>query len=450
MPCSGPGGAKTDDRRGIAPYALALFAPMQATEGAVMSQPATGTVETGYAWLVVAASTLMIATAFGSSYLVVVGLKAITADFGWPRQIPSGAYSLALLGAGIGGIVVGLWADRRGMGLPAIVGGVMIGLGAIIAGYADGALVFLGAHFLLIGFAGNGTMFSPLVTNITRWFDRRRGIAVAIVASGQSLAGAVWPPIFRYTIDEYGWRESMIGYGIVAIAILLPLSLIMRRRAPVRLMAAGEGERGLMDGKGRILGMNANTVMVVVCGAIIGCCVAMSMPMVHIVAHCSDLGFSAARGAEMLSILLAAAFVSRIAYGWLADRLGGLLTLFIGSTLQLCGLALYTVIDSLYGLYAVSIFYGLGYGGIVPMYAIIVRQVFPESGAGWRMGVIFFFGTMGMALGGYVGGVIYDLTATYTLAFLTGIGFNLVNLALVGYLLLRQRGSGSNFALQTA
>jgi MFS family permease len=406
-------------------------------------------IESRYGWVVAIASTLMIATAFGAAYLVVVGLKPIAAEFGWPRQIPSAAYGLALLGAGFGGITVGFWSDRHGMGMPSIVGAFTIGIGAIVAGYSQDMVTFLAVHFLLIGFVGNGTMFSPLLTNITRWFDRRRGIAVAIVASGQSLAGAVWPPIFRHTMDTYGWRETMIGYGVTAIVILLPLSLLMQRRPAHILSALSQGDKPKPAATPIVLGLAANHVQAMLCAAIVGCCVAMAMPMVHIVAFCSDLGFAAARGAEMLSILLACAFVSRIAYGWLADRIGGLVTLLIGSLLQLCGLALYVVIDSLFGLYAVSVFYGLGYGGIVPMYAIIVRELFPEHQAGWRIGILFLFGTIGMALGGYLGGLIYDLTATYTLAFLVGIAFNVLNLLLIGLLVWRT-GNPQRLAPATA
>lgn len=415
-----------------------------------MTVRAAGSVESGYGWVVAIISTLMIAIAFGSSYLVVVGLKPIAADFGWPRQIPSAAYGLALLGAGFGGILAGFWSDRWGMGAPSTIGAVAIGAGSLIVAGSDNAIVFLGANLLVIGFLGNGAMFSPLLTNITRWFDRRRGIAVAIVASGQSLAGAFWPPIFRYTMEEYGWRETVVGFGFIATATLLPLSLFMHRRPPARMAVEGGGERGMLDERGQILGRSPRTVQTILCGAIVGCCVAMSMPMVHIVAHATDLGFSAARGAEMLSLLLASAFISRVGWGWLADRIGGLLTLFIGSALQLCGLALFTAIDSLHGLYIVAVFYGFGYGGIVPMYAIIARELFPESQAGFRIGLVFLFGTIGMALGGYLGGLIYDLTATYSLAFATGIGFNLINLLLVGYLLLQQRSGSSEIAAQAA
>lgn len=407
-------------------------------------------IESRYGWFVVAASTIMIATAFGGSYIVVVGLKPIAADFGWPRQVPSAAYAVALLGAGLGGILMGMWSDRRGMGGPALFGALMIGPGAIAAALSDTIYGFLAAHFLLIGLLGNGAMFSPLVSNITRWFDRRRGVAVSIVASGQSLAGAIWPKLFDATIENYGWRETMIGYGIFALCILVPLSFVLRRRPPGLLRSGDVGEPGRLDDRGLLLGMRPNAVQALLCIAIVGCCVAMSMPMVHIVAHCSDLGFGRERGADMLAILLFSAFLSRLAYGWLADQLGSLATLLMGCSLQMLGLALFSVVDSLEGLYAVSIFYGLGYGGIVPMYALVVRELFPQRELGWRIGVVFLFGTVGMAIGGYLGGVIFDLVGTYEIAFLTGMLFNLINVAVLALLLFRTRDPDTRLAGATA
>lgn len=412
-----------------------------------MNVPKKDSIESAFGWWVAIASTLMITVAFGSTYLVVVGLKPIAAEFGWPRQIPSAGYSAALLGAGVGGILMGLWSDRRGMAGPAITGAIFVGLGLIAISLSNSVITFLGAHLLILGVLGNGAMFSPLLTNVTHWFDRRMGIAVAVVSGGQSLSGAIWPPIFRYAIEEYGWRETMFAYALVCFVTLIPLSLVMRRPSPRMLRggaATDKAARAAQIGQRQemVLGLQPNTAFSLLCLAIVGCCVAMSMPMVHIVAYCSDLGFSAARGAEMLSILLFSAFLSRLAYGWLADRVGGLKTLLLGSALQLLGLACFMYVDTLEGLYLVSIFYGLGYGGIVPMYAIIIRQLFPDSQAGWRIGVIFLFGTGGMALGGYLGGLIFDLTATYRLAFLTGIGFNLVNLALVGFMVRRHGKRG--------
>ena len=429
------------------PGAGVALAPSILADVTNLNAPSKDSIESGYGWWVAITSTLMITVAFGSTYLVIVGLKPIAAEFGWPRQIPSAGYSAALLGAGVGGILMGLWSDRRGMAGPSMSGALFVGLGLIAISQSNSVATFLGAHLLILGLLGNGAMFSPLLTNVTHWFDRRMGIAVAIVSGGQSLAGAIWPPIFRYAIEQYGWRDTMFGYGLFCFAVLMSLSLVMRRPSPRMVRggaAADRAARAAQVGQTQplVLGLPPNLTFAMLCLAIIGCCVAMSMPMVHIVAYCSDLGFSAARGAEMLSILLFAAFISRLAYGWLADRIGGLRTLLLGSSLQLLGLACFMYVDTLEGLYAVSVFYGLGYGGIVPMYAIIIRQLFPDSQAGWRIGVIFLFGTMGMALGGYLGGLIFDLTATYRLAFLTGIGFNLMNLILVGFMVRRHGRHG--------
>ena len=407
-----------------------------------MNTAPTTSIESRYGWWVAIASTLMITVAFGSTYLVVVGLKPIAAEFGWPRQIPSAGYSAAMFGAGVGGILMGLWSDRKGMVGPSFCGAIFVGVGMIVISQSQSAVTFLGAHLLILGILGNGAMFSPLLTNVTHWFDRRMGLAVAVVTGGQSLAGAIWPPIFGYFIEQIGWRDTMLAYALFSFATLIPLAFVMRRPSPRMLRggaAADKLARAAMsaDGEDYVLGMRPNSAFTLLCIAIVGCCVAMSMPMVHIVAYCSDLGFATARGTEMLSILLFSAFLSRLAYGWLADRIGGLRTLLLGSALQLLGLACFMYADTLEGLYLVSIFYGLGYGGIVPMYAIITRELFHESQAGWRIGVVLFFGTLGMAMGGYIGGFIYDQTATYTLAFLTGIGFNLINLVIVAIMVLR-------------
>ncbi len=393
-------------------------------------------IETAYGWWVVTASTLILAVNFGGTYLVVVGLKPIAADMGWPRSIPSLAYTVMYIGAGFGGIAMGWWSDRRGMFGPAVLGAVAIALGSVLTGFSAGLVGFLVAQGLLVGLIGNGAMFSPLMSNATRWFDRRRGMAVAIVASGQPLAGAIWPPIFRWTIDDYGWRETMIGYGLVAIVLILPLTLVLRRPRPAAL-ATSPHDRGEIDANGRVLGLPANLVLAMLGLAIVGCCIAMSMPMVHIVAYCSDLGYSSQRGAEMLSLLLACAFFSRLLFGWTADRIGGLKTILLSSGLQAIVLSFYTLFDGMFQLYVLSALFGLVFGGIVPSYSLVVRELFPEGQAGWRTGVVYLFGTIGMGLGGWLGGLIFDLTGGYQLGFITGVGSNVVNLVLIMVLVWR-------------
>ncbi len=389
-------------------------------------------IDGAYAWWVAIASTLILTVSFGATYLISVALKPIALDFDWPRSIPSLGYALIYAGTGAGGILAGWWSDRHGMLAPALLATAAIAGGSLLSATSTSMLGFLLGQGLFVGLLGSGALFSPLMTNTTRWFLRRRGLAVALVASGQSLAGAIWPPLLRWTIEDYGWRQTMIGYGVVAVLVVLPLSLTFRRRAP-RVEARAAPEVGRMTADGRVLGLPANLTLTLLGLAFVGCCVAMAMPLVHIVAYCTDLGFQAARGAEMLSLLLACAFLSRLGFGWLADRIGGLQTILVSSSLQAVSLSLYTVVDGLGGLYVISALYGLVFGGIVPSYALAVRQLFPETQAGWRIGVVYFFGTSAMGLGGLLGGFLFDLSGGYHLAFVVGVAFNLTNLALIGF-----------------
>lgn len=375
-------------------------------------------------------SHLLVATAIGASYLIVVSLKPIAAEFDWPRSIPSAAYAVMMIGAGFGGILMGYWSDRRGLGRVSLLGAMMIGLGAMLVSRVADYGSLLAICTLVLGLFGIGTVFSPLMTNVTRWFDRRRGMAVAIVASGQAVAGAVWPNIFQFGIDEAGWRETWFWYGVFAICVMLPLSLVVRRPPPAQTTATASLGGAIYDIR------SAPMLVLVLLGlAIVGCCVAMAMPAVHLVAMCSDLGFGADNGARMLSFLLACSFASRLGFGWLSDKIGGLKTILIGSSLQAVTLASYIWVDGLVSLYILSGAFGLAYGGIVPAYTLAVRELFPAREAGWRIGVIFMAGMAGMALGGWLGGWIFDLTGNYQWAFVNGVIFNLANLSIICFLL---------------
>lgn len=398
------------------------------------SAPA-GSIETPYGWTVASASVAIMSIGFGAPYVITVGLKGIAAEHDWPRWIPSLAVAASYVGAGLGGILMGWWADRHGAWKPAALAGIMILLGTLVVASGDSAWSMILGYGLLIGFLGNGATFTPLVANTTRWFDRRRGLAVSVVTSGQSVAGAIFPTIFTHSIEHFGWRPTLVGFGCFAALTIAPLALLLRRPPPVPLahQTAADPVKGA-----RVLGMPGRAVFGILCAAIVGCCVAMAMPMVHIVAFCSDLGFQAARGAEMLSLLLATAFFARMFWGRLADRLGALNTIMIGAAAQAVALSLFTMVDGLVALYVVSAAFGLAFGGIVPCYPLAIRDLFPVADAGWRIGVVMFFGTVGMALGGWVGGIVFDLSASYRPAFLVGIAFNLFNLLCIGFLLVRR------------
>ena len=395
-------------------------------------------VERPYGWVVAIASLLLMTVGNASVYVVIVGLTRIAPEFGDARGVVSAGYALALFGMGVGGIYMGRLSDRIGMVWPAVIGAVSVAAGAMLAGRATDPYTFLFAHAILLGVIGNGGLFSPLIANVTRWFDRRRGIAVAIVVSGQGLAGAIAAPMFRYLLETYGWRATYDYYAIFAVCTLIPMAFLLWPKAPADPAPALSTSDELTEDV-RILGRSPTNVQWTLNAAIVGCCIAMAMPMAHVVAHAEDIGHSSVDAAWMLSWLLGVAFFARLTWGAISDRIGGLPTLCISSVLQLLALSLFLFVDSLIGLYAISIFFGLAFAGIVPSYAVVLRRHFPVSEIGRRVGVVFLFGAIGMALGGWLGGAIHDLTGSYFTAFLVGIALNVVNLALVLPLLSKER-----------
>ena len=392
--------------------------------------------ESGYAWLRLAASLALMTLGAAGMYAVTVALPPVQAEFGVGRSDASLPYTLTMIGFGLGGILMGKLADRFGVIVPVLIGTFCLGLGFIAAGFAGSLWQFALAQGLLIGFLGSSATFAPLVADTSLWFNRRRGIAVAICASGNYLGGALWPPVVQHFFDSVGWRQTYIGVGIFCIAAMLPLSLVLRRHPPA-LAPVAPGTAAW--GAPRDLGLRPALLLGLLCTAGVACCVAMSMPQVHIVALCSDLGFAAARGAEMLSLMLGFGIVSRLASGWICDRIGGLRTLLLGSTLQGIALLLFLPADGLASLYVVAALFGLFQGGIVPSYAIIVREYFNPKVAGTTVSIVLTSTLFGMALGGWMSGVIFDLTGSYRAAFLNGIAWNLLNMAIAGALLWRAR-----------
>ena len=377
-------------------------------------------------------------------YVVVVVLPAVQAEFGANRAGASLPYTLTMIGFGLGGVLMGRLTDRFGVIVPTVIGACALSGGFLLASQASSMWMFALVQGVLIGLLGSSASYAPLVTDTSAWFTRRRGIAVAICSSGNYLAGTVWPPIVQHFVQTIGWRETFQGIGIFCLVTMLPLALVLRRRAPTLAMQAGAATASGMTGAAgldpkRPFGLKPNSAQVLLCVAAVACCVAMSMPQVHIVAYCGDLGYGAARGAEMLSLMLACGIVSRLLSGLLSDRIGAMRTLLIGSVLQGVALMLFLPFDSLSSLYVVAGLFGLFQGGIVPAYAIIVREHFLPAQAATRVGITLTASMFGMALGGWLSGRIFDLTGSYSAAFVNGIAWNLVNVAIVTWLLLRLR-----------
>jgi MFS family permease len=400
-------------------------------------------VESPYAWARLAMSLLLMTIGGSGMYAITVVLPPMQQDFGTTRGSASLAYTLTMIGFGVGGILMGRVADRHGIMRVVMVGAVGLGLGYIAAGLAPGLAWFCLAQGLLVGLLGTSATFAPLVADTSRWFDRRRGIALAICMSGNYTAGAFWPPVMQHFIDAFGWRATYVGMGVFCIASMVPLALALRRRPPPEpVVVASSHVGGPATTSERPLGMPQHVLLALLCVAGVSCCVAMSMPQVHIVAYCGDLGFGAARGAEMLSLMLGMGVVSRLVSGWISDRIGGLRTLLLGSLLQGVALLLFLPSDGLVSLYLVSGLFGLFQGGIVPSYALIVREYFPAGQAGARVGTVLMATLLGMALGGWMSGAVFDLTGSYRAAFLNGIAWNLVNLSVVSFLLWRASAMG--------
>jgi MFS family permease len=389
--------------------------------------------ESPYAWARLAAALALSTIGGVSLWSVVVALPAVQADFGVARADASLPYTLTMISFGLGGILMGRLSDRFGIALPVIGGTLSLALGYVASGAATSIWHFALAQGLLIG-TGSSATFAPLLADTSRWFTRRRGMAVGICASGNYLAGALWPPIVQHAIATAGWRRTYVGIGVFCLATMLPLTAMFRRPPPAE--PAPAGGRAASRSR-RPLGLAPGALQALLTIAGVACCVAMSMPQVHLVAYAGDLGHGAAHGARMLALLLGCGVVSRLTFGWISDRTGGLQTLALGSVLQAAALLLFLPFTGLGALYAVSAFFGLAQGGIVPSYAIVVREYFPPGEAGARVAIVMMATLLGMALGGWLSGAIFDATGSYHAAFVNGVLWNLLNLAIAVVLLRR-------------
>ncbi len=396
-------------------------------------------IESRASWTAAIAALALFAVNNGAPLIMVVGLKAVAEDLDVPRSVPALASSLAWLGTGLGGIPMGWLAERIGMRRVGISGAICVALGMVVSTYGGIWGIYIG-HGLLIGLLGNGAFNAPLMTYTTRWFDRRRGTALALIMSGQYVAGVFWPTVFERGIAAYGWRTTMLGFACAEIALALPVALIFLRPPPAA-PAAGSYGAGPMPG-GQVLGLNRNLVHLLLSVGIFLCCVPMALPSAHLVSFCTDIGISRAHGAAMLSVLLGCAFVSRQFWGWASDRIGGLRAILAGSACQAVALSLFLSTQDEMGLFAVATAFGLGFAGIVPSYVLALRELFPASEAGWRVPVMAFAGLLGMATGGWMGGLLYDQFGSYAVAFEAGVVSNIANLLVIGFLVIRKHGGG--------
>jgi MFS family permease len=397
-------------------------------------------IETRASWTVCLTALGIAAVSFAAPAITVVGLKSMAADLGGERSVPALAYSLAWLGASFGGIPMGRIAERFGIRTTVIGGALMIAIGLVLA-QSGGSFALLVGFGVFVGLLGNSGINAPLYIYVSRWFDRRRGTALALIGSGSSISAAIWAPIFAVSEAHFGWRQTMLLFAAVELVLILPAAAIALGPAPETASADGAGS-GPRPGA-PVLGLKPNTVLGGLMCAGFLCCVPMAMPQGHIVAFCGDLGIPSSQGAAMLSVLLGCAFVSRQFWGWAADRIGGLWTIFFGSVCQITAMIGFLLTQNEAGLFAVSAWFGLGFSGIIPAYVLAVRELFPASEASWRVPSVLLFSGSGMAFGGWLAGAIYDTVGFYAAAFAAGIVFNVAHLVLVGALVWRQRQSSA-------
>jgi MFS family permease len=395
----------------------------------------TGTIETRRSWIVAFVALLTLAFSFGAPWVAVVALKTIAADFGGARSTPALAGSLGWVGVGVGGILMGRIAERIGVRWTVMFGAAMVCVGLAISSLGAPWQLYIG-HGLFIGLIGNGGINAPLYVYVSKWFDRRRGSALALISSGVYIAGALWPPIFERVVAMVGWRQTMWMYGLFEMAMIVPLAAIFMGPPPeVPLRHAG----AFADPRpGRVLGWPPGVAYGLLCAASFLCCVPMALPQGHLVAFCSDLGIAPSHGAAMLSVVLGCGFLSRQLWGWFADRFGGLMTLAVCSACQATALGAFLMTQDEIGLFTVAALFGLGFSGLVPAYVLALRELYPVREASWRVPVLLMFSGSGMATGAWLGGFLYDWFGYYAPAFVSAIGANMLNLAIVVFLLHRQ------------
>jgi MFS family permease len=399
-------------------------------------------IETRTSWVIASVSLMLLGLSFGGPWITAVGLKEIAADTGGARQVPSLAVSLAFFGTGVGGILMGRIANRYGIRWTVFIGSTMIALGLLLSSQGAPWQLYVG-HGLFMGLLGNAGLNAPLFVYVSRWFDRRRGSALALISSGGYLAGFIWPTIFERSIAMVGWRWTMIGFAVLQLVVILPLAAIFLRPPP-ELPAHAEAS-GTAGGARKVFGWNGNVVFGMLALASFLCCVTMSMPQQHLVAFCSDLGISATLGAAMLSVLLGMGFFSRQGWGWLSDRMGGLPTALLSSIMQCAAMSGFLFTQDTVGLFTVATAFGIGFSALIPAYVLTIRDHYPLREAHWRVPFLLLFSGSGMATGGWLAGYLYDSYGYYIPAFGTGVAFNVVNIIILAMLLVRQR----TYAIET-
>ena len=363
---------------------------------------------------------------------VVIIMPSIQNEFQLDRAASTYPYVTTMFGYGFGNVIIGRMLDKIGIKKP-----IIFALSLLITSYLLSTLanniLWLSIIQFFLGFSA-AAFFGPMMADISKYFNKRKGLAVSLVASGQHLCGAIWPFIIKDFLIEGDWRNAHLFIALICSIFIPILFYFIGNKSPNsknNTLVLEEIKNTNSNLKLPISNQRVQTLLMI---AGIFCCVAMAMPQVHIVPLCIDSGFGLGVGTEILSFMLFAAVTSRVLFGLLSDKIGPIQTLILGSALQAISLSMFLPFDSQLSLYIVAIFFGLSQGGIVPIYAVIISKFLPANEVAERVGLLIFATIIGMSLGGWLSGEIYDYTSSYSFAFLNGIFWNIINLIIMIYL----------------
>lgn len=382
-----------------------------------------------YGWLMVAISAVLSGCAVGLISSITMFLVPLSADLGWQRGETALAYGIGAVGIGVGGIFMGLLADRFST-RPVVMFGV---LGTAVPLYLLSTLestLELYIYYALLGGLGAAAIFTPMVVNVGYWFHANKGLALGISTAAQSAGHALFPFAISFLIVAVGWRDSYLALSASTLAVMMVLALFVRvppghaeRMAAARAEETRTASAGGDNGPVIILGwLSVATIF---------CCITMATPLMHVTPLALDKGFAADQAATVYAVVGLSAIIGRILYGKLADRIGGIRTYLVGSTLQTALVFWYTQIDTIEGLYFMSVAYGLGFAGVMTSIIIVIREHVPVHRQGVAMGVVGLLGWLGMGVGGYQAGYLYDLSGGYAWPFGAAVLAGVVNMALV-------------------
>lgn len=386
------------------------------------------------AWFRLAIIFTMSVIGTAGMWSVVIILPNIQNEFTLDRAASTYPYVATMFGYGFGNVIIGRMLDKIGIKKPIIFALSLLVTSYVLSFFAKNVFWLSTIQFFL-GFSA-AAFFGPMMADISNYFYKRKGLAVSLVASGQHLCGAIWPFVIKDFIIEGDWRNAHLFIALVC-SILIPILFYFLGNKVPKMNNKQKLTTQYEDINSKVnLSISNRQIQILLMIAGVLCCVAMSMPQVHIVPLSIDNGYGLAVGTEILSFMLFAAVASRVIFGFLSDKIGPIQTLILGSSLQAISLTMFLPFNSQLSLYIVAICFGLSQGGIVPIYAVIISKFLPSNEVAERVGWLIFATIIGMSLGGWLSGEIYDFTNSYRLAFINGIFWNIINLCIMIYLFI--------------